>query len=40
MGSRDHSTVLHSITAIEQNMKHDKELASTIRKIEEELDIK
>ncbi len=40
IGNRDHSTVLHSISAIENAIKNDKEFAKRVKKIEESLKIK
>lgn len=40
IGSRDHSTVLHSIDQVEQRIKTDKEFAADIEKIEQALKIK
>ena len=40
IGSRDHSTVLHSIDLIEKKLREDKAFAAEVAKIEESLKIK
>lgn len=40
IGSRDHSTVLHSISAIEQMINNDKSFAKEVKEIEKVLDVK
>ncbi len=40
IGSRDHSTVLHSITKVETMLKKDKTFAAEVKQIEETLEVK
>lgn len=40
IGSRDHSTVLHSINVIEQNIATNKSFAKEVKEIEKALDVK
>jgi len=40
IGSRDHSTVIHSISKIEETLTNDKSFAMTVKKIVDALKIK
>ena len=40
IGSRDHSTVLHSIAIIEEAISNDKAFAREVKEIERGLDVK
>ena len=40
IGSRDHSTVLHSIDAMEKKIKKDKEFAAEVERIVKAMDLK
>lgn len=37
IGNRDHATVIHSIKTIENRLQHDKELQTTLKRIEDKL---
>lgn len=40
IGSRDHSTVLHSIDVVEKRLKEDRDFAAEVARIEKELNVK